>query len=369
MKTIKNEYYSNKKIKEEHAHYNVLFGERSNGKTYQILYEIVENYLVKNKKGAIIRRWETDFSGQQGAGTCYNSLIENGKGVNVINELSGGQFNTVVYRGMCYYLATITDDGDIEKEKDPFCYGFAITKAEHYKMLALPMITTILFDEFLTRQNYLPHEFEDFCSIVSSIIRKRDDVTIWLCGNTVNQYSPYFREMGITKIKDMKQGTIDVYRYGESDLKVAVEYCESTNKKNKKKSDVYFAFDNPTLDMIKSGTWEFALYPKCPTKFRPKDIRLIYFINFSDVILQCEIVKSEEFNFTYIHEKTTPIKNENDIVYSLEISPRPYKYKNILKGIDKVSKIITNYYMIDQVYYQDNTVGELMRNYLNECKR
>ena len=37
------EYYSLDRIKEFHAQYNLIFGKRSNGKTYAVLYEILKN--------------------------------------------------------------------------------------------------------------------------------------------------------------------------------------------------------------------------------------------------------------------------------------------------------------------------------------
>ena len=72
-----------------------------------------------------------------------------------------------------------------------------------------------------------------------------------MCGNTVSQYCPYFADMGINRVKQMKKGTIDIYRYGDSGLEIAVEYADfpEANKSGKirKKSDVYFAFnDSPS---------------------------------------------------------------------------------------------------------------------------
>ena len=41
-------YYSLKNIQQKDATYNVIFGERSNGKTYAVLKQALENYK-KNK--------------------------------------------------------------------------------------------------------------------------------------------------------------------------------------------------------------------------------------------------------------------------------------------------------------------------------
>ena len=44
------EYYSLKPILEENAHYNIIIGERSNGKTYSVLQKIIEDCYKENVK-------------------------------------------------------------------------------------------------------------------------------------------------------------------------------------------------------------------------------------------------------------------------------------------------------------------------------
>ena len=96
----------------------------------------------------------------------------------------------------------------------PFAFGFAITSQEHDKSTSYPNVRTILYDEFLTRNAYIPDEFVLFCNVLSTVIRQRDDVKIFMLGNTVNKYCPYFKEMGLNNITKQKQGTIDIYKYG-----------------------------------------------------------------------------------------------------------------------------------------------------------
>ncbi|MFV3037454.1 phage DNA encapsidation protein, partial [Klebsiella pneumoniae] len=103
----------------------------------------------------------------------------------------------------------------------------------HDKSTSFPDIDLIIFDEFLTNRLYLNDEFILFMNTVSTIVRRREDVKIYMLGNTVNKYCPYFAEMGLEHIPKMTQGTIDVYAYGNSDLTVAVEYCKSPDSKVK----------------------------------------------------------------------------------------------------------------------------------------
>lgn len=365
----KNKYWDINKILSYHAHYNVVFGERSNGKTYGTLQYGLERYFSGKGKIAIIRRWEEDFRGKQ-ASTMFDSLITNG----VIYKLSKGRWNGVIYQSHRWYMCKrdIDNPKNVLIDDEPFAYAFALSSDEHYKSSSYPEITLIVFDEFLTRNVYLPDEFIKFTSILSTIIRLRTNVIIFMLGNTVNKYSPYFVEMGLTNIKKMERGKIDIYHYGDSGLTVAVEYSDFPTKE--KKSNMYFAFNNPKLEMIRTGAWEMDIYPHLPCKYKPKDIIYKYYIQFDGETLQCEIINVKNENnddllFTYIHRKTTEIKEDGySMVYSDVSSPLENHRKKITKPVYDIEKKIVSFFIKDKVFYQDNQVGEIVRNYLAYCK-
>ena len=357
-------YYSLNKINKKNATYNVIFGERSNGKTYATLKQVLENYFNDGSQFAYIRRWSVDVQPKR-MNNLFNAIIEDG----YLEKLSGGKFTAIFYRTGRFYLCTYNDKGKpIYNEEDIIGYAFSLSENEHNKANSYPRVTTIIFDEFLTNKIYLPDEFMLFMNTVSTIVRQRTNVKIYMLGNTVNKFCPYFKEMGLTNILTMKQGTIDLYTYGETKLKVAVEYADS--KKKFKKNNFYFAFNNPKLKMITGGAWELNIYPHAPVKWLPKNILFTYFIDFNDSIYQCEIISKDANVFTYIHEKTTPIKNpDKDIIYTLDYNPKINYNVNILKPLNDYQSKITWFYTHDRVYYQNNNVGDAINNYLKICKR
>lgn len=366
-------YYSLRNILSKDAIYNLIFGERSNGKTFSVLeYGIIEwvNSNEKNQIG-IIRRWDEDFKGKNGE-QQFDGFIHNKKG-NLIEKLTKGKYNNIKYQSRRWYMCntTIDEKGNVKDEVcvRPFAIAFSLTNCEHYKSLSFNDITTILFDEYITRKYYLPQEFIDFQNVLSTIIRDRDNVKIFMCGNSVNKYCVHHLEMGLNHIPKMKKGDIDVYNYGESGLVVAVEYSDSPSKKGKK-SDKYFAFDNPKLKMITSGEWEIDIYPHLPYKYKPKDIIYNYFISFNNELLHCEVIKVDKDIFTFIHRKTTPIKeDEKGMIYSNDLSSPKMNYRRkINKPTTKLEKNIYTFFIRDKVFYQDNDVGEVVRNYLMWCK-
>lgn len=357
-------YYSLNKINKKNATYNVIFGERSNGKTYATLKQVLENYFNDGSQFAYIRRWSVDVQPKR-MNNLFNAIIEDG----YLEKLSGGKFTAIFYRTGRFYLCTYNDKGKpIYNEEDIIGYAFSLSENEHNKANSYPRVTTIIFDEFLTNKIYLPDEFILFMNTVSTIVRQRTNVKIYMLGNTVNKFCPYFKEMGLTNILTMKQGTIDVYTYGETKLKVAVEYADS--KKKFKKNNFYFAFNNPKLKMITGGAWELNIYPHAPVKWLPKNIIFTYFIDFNDSLYQCEIINKDNNVFTYIHEKTTPIKNpDKDIIYTLDYNPKINYNINILKPLNDYQNKITWFYTHNRVYYQNNNVGDAINNYLKICKR
>lgn len=364
-------FWNIRNVLSKNAIYNVIFGERSNGKTYGTLEEGMILYFETGGEIAYIRRMEEDLRGSN-ASTLFNPFLEPDEktGKNKIEKISKGKYNSVKYYNRRWYFQHIDEDDTKSFTEDkPFAYAFAVSQQEHYKSTSYPRITWVIYDEFLTRGYYLPNEFTLLMNLLSTIIRQRDNVTVWLLGNTVNKYSPIFTEMGLTDVNTMQKGDIRLYTYGDTGLTVAVEYADLPSKK--KPSDKYFAFNNPHLKMITNGSWEIDIYPHLPVSchYKPKEVLYHYYIRFNGQLLQCNIIMVNGQYITYIHRKTTEIKDDDIyMVYQEETSPKPTYRKNFLKPIKPVEQKLCMFFKMDKVFYQDNEVGEVVRNYLNWCR-
>ena len=359
LKRKQNKFYSLDNILEKNADYNVIFGERSNGKTYAALLYGLKRYVKTGEQFAYIRRWREDLRGKR-AESLFSNHVANG----VIEKLTDGKFNEVFYLSGKWFLSYYDRDKNKRyPDSTPFCYGFCLSETEHDKSTSFPNVTTIVFDEFLTRRIYLPDEFMLFMNTLSTIIRQRTNVKVFMLGNTVNKFCPYFQEMGLKNVPNMKQGTIDLYRFGEQGATVAVEYCSTGC--SKKESNKYFCFDNQKLQMITGGKWELAVYPHLPCKYKPKDVLFVFYIKFNDTILQGNIIQVGDQNFCYIHQKTTPIKDEdNSLIYSLEMNGKPNYKRKLISNASYVESQVSRYFATDKVFFQSNEIGEIVRNYL-----
>lgn len=313
---------------------------------------------------AYIRRWREDLRGKR-AENLFANHVANG----LIEELTDGKFNEVFYLSNKWFLSYYDNDKNKRyPDSTPFCFGFCLSEQEHEKSSSYPNVTTIVFDEFLTRRIYLPDEFMLYMNLLSTIIRQRDNVKVFMLGNTVNKFCPYFQEMGLKNVGVMEQGTIDIYRFGEHGATVAVEYCDTIVKQ--KASNKYFCFDNQNLQMITGGKWELAVYPHLPCKYKPKDVLFVFYIKFNDAILQGNIIQVGDENFCYIHQKTTPIKDEdNSLIYSLEMNGKPNYKRKIISNASYVESQVARYFATDKVFFQNNEIGEIVRNYLLNSAR
>lgn len=358
----KYDYYEIRKILKEYpdAYYYVVFGERSNGKTYSALSYAVERYRKAGEQFAYLRRFGEDIRNKN-LSNLFSGHVENG----FIESQFNGSFNSVDYAKSKFYLTKLTEDGEKIVSEEPMGFAFDLNSMEHYKSTSFPRVTTIIFDEFMSRSGYLPNEWVLFANTLSTIIRLRDNVKIIMLGNTVNKYCPYFGEMGLAHIKEQKPGTVDVYRYADTNLEVVCEYTGSSAKKGGKPSDVYFAFDNPELKMITGGAWEIAVYPHLSVKILPKEIMMNFFVDFNDELLHGEVVCQDSGTFIFIHNKTTPIKDEdNDIIYTSKPDERWNHRMCLTKHNDKLSMFIIKCLRENKIFYSTNEVGEIFRNYV-----
>lgn len=345
------------------ARYYMVFGERSNGKTYGALWESLLDYFFLGRPMAIIRRYHEDLLRRR-AYRLMMPLVDNGW----IERMTDGEWQTIYYNGGMWYLSRQLEGGKEEHSKVPFAYAYELTSQEHDKSSGDLDFKNIIFDEFISR-SYLVDEFVLFMNTCSTIIRNKSDVRIWMCGNAINPYGcPYWAEMGIKHATQMQPGAMDVYSYGESDLRVCVYRTEPSG--DKASSAVYFAFDNPKLAMITGGEWEIDIYPHIPHSLRPKDARFDFYVLYDDQVLHCKVIKLDNCEYLIVHPKTTPLKEEEydtKLIYSLQVDPRRNWRRNLAMPSNPREKAIWEFFRQDKVFYSDNMTGEIMRNYREAC--
>ena len=360
-------YYDIAPIDATGAIYRLIVGQRSNGKTYSVCRHIIEDYFNEGKRGAYIRRYEESIT-PKNLQSLFNPHLQ------LIWELSEHKWNSIFYRAKEFHLCAIDSEGKIiAKDDTAFCITAAINTSENTKGEDRGEVHTIVFDEFMTRSGYLNNEFVRFMNLLSTLIRDRENAVIYMLANTVNKYCPYFSEMGLKNIDKLAQGEIAVYTYGSSDLTVAVELCDEVQA-TKHTASKYFAFDNPQLQMITRGAWEFQIYPRAPYKILPEDIVLKFYIQFAEQLLACEVVHStlkQYCNdvFIFVHPQTKDISiDDNTIMYVSDFSSCRMHVRFLKDQPTEGHKLIYSLIQRKAVCFSDNDTGEVFRNWLQEMQ-
>ena len=360
-------YYNIAPIDNTGAIYRMIVGQRSNGKTYSVCKHIIEDYFNEGKIGAYIRRYEESIT-PKNLQRLFNPHLQ------LIWELSEHKWNSIFYRSKEFHLCAIDSEGNIiAKDDTAFCITAAINTSESTKGEDRGEVHTIVFDEFMTRSGYLNNEFVRFMNLLSTLIRDRENAIVYMLANTVNKYCPYFAEMGLKNIDKLAQGEIAVYTYGSSDLTVAVELCDEVQA-TKQTASKYFAFDNPQLQMITRGAWEFQIYPRAPYKILQEDIVLKFYIQFAEQLLACEVVHStlkQYCNdvFIFVHPQTKDISiDDNTIMYVSDFSSCRMHVRFLKDQPTEGHKLIYSLIQRKAVCFSDNDTGEVFRNWLQEMQ-
>lgn len=360
-------YYNIAPIDNTGAIYRMIVGQRSNGKTYSVCKHIVEDYFNESKRGAYIRRYEESIT-PKNLQSLFNPHLQ------LIWELSEHKWNAVFYRAKEFHFCAIDSEGKIiAKDDTAFCITAAINTSENTKGEDRGEVHTIVFDEFMTRSGYLNNEFVRFMNLLSTLIRDRENAVVYMLANTVNKYCPYFSEMGLKNIDKLAQGEIAVYSYGTSELTVAVELCDEVQA-TKQTASKYFAFDNPQLQMITRGAWEFQIYPRAPYKILPEDIVLKFYIQFAEQLLACEVVHStlkQYCNdvFIFVHPQTKDVSVDDfTIMYVSDFSSCRMHVRYLKDQPTEGHKLIYSLIQRKAVCFSDNDTGEVFRNWLQEMQ-
>lgn len=350
-------FYSTEKIDKKGADINIIFGERGPGKTFALLEKAVRHYWETGRQSAYIRRLKDEIDGEKKT-DIFEGVVSVGK----ISEITEDTWDNVVVRGSKVYLAKYDSDADsMKKDPTPFMHIFAISQQAKYKSTNFPEVDIIILDEFLTRDGEIVGEWSKYQNLLSTIIRRRDDVKIYLLGNTVNRDSVYFENYGIRDtVRKMKPGDLKTVK-SQGGALLAIEYTKPLTAAQK--SAKYFDFGDSVGQMIMEGGWETERYPR-PPKFDKKDIYFTYFIIYLDRVLQVDMVATSEKLFSVVHRKTTAIKDpDRDYIFSLRYDPRTNWHVKMNRKYDKMSQPIYDDIQGARVYFTDADTGEAFKNF------
>ena len=351
------------------AHYYMVYGERTGGKTYSSLAYALDNYVRNKEQFVYVRRLSESirvgymrllFNGLRKTGYLYTRLKEIG-------------YDDIDFYSNAFWPLVKGEKGKMVRVNSPIGFTMSINTWETSKGGSIPDCTSIIFDEFLTRKYYLPNEPVLFENLVSSIVREDAKAKVIMLANTVSWQSPYFNEWGLNHVREQKQGTWDIYQTGDKARKIVVCY---TKPRGNKESDIYFNYDNPGSRMITEGTWETAMYPRIPEKLdkwikgEPSYIQSIdgWCVKLEPAQtpdgLQVLLVWSNPRTLIIRDYPYVDQRFKDRVIYTDVMYPAANVKMALTKHTDPYSLYILGCLKQGRVFYENNTVGENVRNYL-----
>lgn len=357
-------HYTISRIKKEKADFNIIVGERGNGKTYSVQEECIKNFLKNGTQCFIIRRWMEDVKPSNAMNYWDGNLTSK------LYDMSGGRFRNIILKGIRYIAVDYDDKGKpIVNEQNTVGYVWDLNEAERLKGQSFPFVHDIVFEEFisLSQQGYLPDEVTFFLNVLSTIIRDRTDVVVWMLGNTVNPYNPYFKHFGIKGL-ELKQGEIWTKTDTVTGCKVAVEFCEMRRKGSLKNTSAkYFAFgsEDGSTDMILTGQWQLPDYPM--KRFRPSQSVRRMMIIFDDHLLSFHLMKDDRGrNYLYVREEDPKMHIPEDITV-LDLMPsmkrnRFTAFQNLPSNDE--NRLIASLLSNKKIWYDSRMTGAYFNNFL-----
>ena len=299
------------------ARFNLIYGERSNGKSYQLKHKKgVEKYLKTGRRFILMRRWKEEITTEK--------IEQYFQDVDV-TKLTNGKYNCITLYRKSLYLSIYDNETGKTKRFDKIGYVVALSTEQNYAGASYLDVDDIIFEEFMSRSVYMANESNKLMNFYATVDRKRLTTRLWLVGNTISRVCPYINDWGLhSVISSQKQGTIKeiVINGNEEKIKIAVEYCKSTGQSS--------GTIGTNAEMINTGAWETAPQPHLPKSIKEYKKLYTFGFQYQNFKFLCNLLQDREtketvwFVFPFFKEF-----KHNQIVFSDVVKVSKYWQRDI----------------------------------------
>lgn len=352
MSNKKITHYNLDNIERENARINIIVGERSNGKSYQVKHKrAVEKYLRTGKRFILMRRWKDEITTEKVE--RYFADID-------VESLTDGKYNCITIYRKQLFLSYYDNETYKTAKGEKIGYVVALSQEQNYAGSSFLDVEDVIYEEFMSRNEYISHEPDRLMNFISTVDRKRNIVKVWLVGNTISRVCPYLNDWGLMSIvTHMKQGTIETVNLStgtyddngnEISIKCAIEYCSSTGTS--------FAIGKHK-DMINKGEWQSDPQPNLPESYNNYKVLFRFGFFYQSFKFLCEYLMDKKGNscwFIYPYKKDF---KKNMIVFSDIINISPYWQRDIYNTTFRNRKLndLFKNFRENNIFYSSDLCG------------
>ena len=230
----------------------------------------------------------------------------------------------------------------------------ALSTEQHMSSASFLDVDVIIYEEFMERGSYIPHEPDRLMIFYSTIDRKRGTTKLYMVGNSISKVCPYIRDWDLEPIfKKLKQGEIEtkIIHNEVNDVKIAIEFCQSSGGKT-------MAIGNAKT-MIDKGSWQSDPQPKLPES--RKNYKCLYRFGFlfKGFKFLCEFLKNKNGEFCWFVFPYYKDFNKKMIIISDEVKLSPYWQRDIynLSINNNNLKNLLGTFRENKVFYSSDLCG------------
>lgn len=345
----KKKYWLINQILQQDADYNIVYGGRSDGKSYGVKHHCAEEAIDPFKKFIYLRRWDKEIK---------QASVEQYFGDLDFKRIYGEKASGIRCWAGKIYVTKYDEKSDSNKNWLHIGYTASLSTQAHTTGGAYPDVENIIYEEFVSRDYYLPKEPSTLQDFVSTIARDRR-IKVWMVGNTITRFCPYFSDWELKNVPKQRQGTIDLYRIATGNFddnnepifcKLAVEYTAPSGSK----STMFFG---ETSKMITEGGWQTEIRPHLDKRLEKYEIVYTIVVVSKKYMFLGRYLYDEEASgcFWYFERKTTEIKSDTRVVADY-FNPSPL-YTIGFVPLTQEERQIFNDITNRKVVYSDNLTG------------
>lgn len=360
-------YYSLDKILEYDAGWYVIFGQKSNGKTYTIIRHALEKFFETGLPFVYLRRYKEELS----EFNIHKVLLPHN---DVVEKYTQGKYNALVYYRRRAYLAFMTDDGVVRKSKTPVMYTYSLTTYQTENGGDIGETSLIFYDEFFSDQQYLKDEMLKLTTCISNIVRDRTSTKIFLAGNSVNYVCPFFDHTGIS-LDDLKQGHINEITY-KTGTKIVVEWTAANNV-TADVSNKLFGFSDRALRLTQTGEFTENDYKKIGYDdlftFNRQASILLHGKDCGRVNVECFIMTHRRTGQAILYFRQDAEEGDYDVIIKKRNVANLFSFEDVadnviysLRDMPKISQLILKLLGTGRDYYDSNKTGEYVKILIKE---
>lgn len=351
MELLKKNYdfYKLDKILSKNALYNIIYGQRANGKSYAVKKWCISESYLYDRYFTLCFRFKEDKKTNAKIASYFDDAP--------ISKITKGEYDGIKVKSDILYFTYTDDKGKVKYGKQAGYVAF-VDCEEQYKSLPFDKNYNIIYEEFISRRMYIVDEVTKFQSLVSTLLRLRiNDGTqcrVFLIGNLISQVNPYRLEWNLNKLENQKPDTIDEYIFitPTGQVKIAAERCKQV------KSQGGIAVSKKAQQQ-ETGEWETAEVP-----IFNRDNMSNYYINHTFVYTYmgsyflCRFLTEKNNTnsmFIYIEKKTTPIKKDTRVIG--DIYDTSVLYTSTFKPLVDRERIVFDLLKAGKVCFSDRLTG------------